>query len=194
MTETRAEKRVCLGAFAGAHGVKGAAKIRTFTAEESGVAAYGPLTTEDGARRFALRFVRALKPGLALVTAPEIRTREEAEALAGIRLYAPRAALPQVDDPDEFYLEDLVGLAAFDTDGETVGRITGVHNFGAGDLIEIARPSGGPALFAPFTKAVAPLVDLAAERMVVDLKALEDVMRPPSDISFTLDSMRQEDA
>lgn len=194
MTKNKNEQRVCLGAFAGAHGVTGAAKVRTFTQEQAGVAAYGPLTTEDGARRFTLRFVRALKPGFALVTAPEIRDREDAAALAGVRLYAPRAALPAIEDPDEFYLEDLVGLDAEDSDGAALGRVAGVHNFGAGDLVEIARSAGGPALFAPFTKAVAPVVDLPGGRLVVDLKALEEVMRTPQDISFTLDAMRQEDA
>jgi 16S rRNA processing protein RimM len=183
-------RRVCLGAFAGAHGVKGAAKVRAFTASEDGVAAYGPVESEDGARRFTLDFIRVLRPGLAIVRAPEITSREDAAALAGVRFYVPRAALPPAEG-DDFYMEDLVGLAVVDAAGAAQGRIAGVHNFGAGDILEIAGRPGHPAsFFAPFTRAAFPSIDLARGVAVIAAEALggED------DGALVAEAMRQEDA
>lgn len=167
--------RICLGAFAGAHGVKGEIKVKTFTALEDAVAAYGPVESEDGARRFTLTFIRTLKPALALVSAPEIGGREEAAALTGMRLYVDRTRLP---DPgaDEFYVEDLVGLAALDDGGRALGRIAAVHNFGAGDILEITdagAKKGG--LLVPFTRAAVPTVDLAGGRVVITAAALAEI-------------------
>ncbi len=183
-------RRVCLGAFAGAHGVKGAARVRAFTASEDGVCAYGPVESEDGGRRFTLDFIRVLKPGLGVVTAPEIASREDAEALAGVRFYVPRAALPLAGD-DDFYMEDLVGLAVVGANGEPQGRIAGVHNFGAGDILEIAgRPGGEGALFAPFTRAAFPVIDL-------DRGLIVAAAGTPGDedaVALVPDAMRQEDA
>lgn len=164
-------RRVCLGAFAGAHGVTGEAKVKTFTEAPAGIAAYGPVTSEDGKRSFRLKFVRALKPDLALVTAPEIASREDAAALAGTRLYVARAKLPPTGE-DEFYLEDLVGLAAFDEAGTELGRVVAVHNFGAGDLIEVK--GSGRTLFVPFTHEAAPETDLAKGRIVIARAALDE--------------------
>ncbi len=183
-------RRVCLGAFAGAHGVKGAAKVRAFTQSEDGVAAYGPVESEDGARRFTLDFIRVLRPGLAVVSAPEIASREDAASLAGVRFYAPRAALPPADE-DDFYMEDLVGLAVVDENGVAQGKIAGVHNFGAGDILEITERPGHPgALFAPFTKLAFPVIDLDRGVAVAAMEALggED------DAALVAEAMRQEDA
>lgn len=140
--KSRSAIRICLGAFAGAHGVKGETKVKTFTAAPENIAAYGPVTSEDGKRRFTLKFLRALKPGLALVTAPEIASREDAEALKGVKFYVAREALPAASE-DEFYIEDLVGLAAFTEGGAPLGAVVAVHNFGAGDIVEIARAPEG---------------------------------------------------
>lgn len=183
-------RRVCLGAFAGAHGVKGAAKVRTFTENEDGVAAYGPVESEDGARRFTLDFIRVLRPGIAVVSAPEIESREDAASLSGVRFYVPRAALPPAGD-DDFYMEDLVGLQVIDHRGAVQGRIAGVHNFGAGDILEIAdRPAAAPALFAPFTKAAFPVIDLARGFAVAGAEALG----AEADAALVAEAMRQEDA
>jgi 16S rRNA processing protein RimM len=152
-------KRVCLGAIAGAHGVKGAVKVKTFTERPEDVGAYGPLMSEDGRRRFTLKVLQRLKDDVVLATAPEILTREEAMALAGTRLYVDRARLPALAEADEFYIEDLVGLEARDLAGARIGRVAAVHNFGAGDVIEIAR-DGAVACFAPFTRAAAPHLDI----------------------------------
>lgn len=168
-------RRICLGAFAGAHGVRGEAKVKAFTQSEHGVADYGPVESEDGGRRFTLKFIRRLKPGLALVSAPEIRSREDAAALAGTRFFVDRAALPDAGD-DEFYIEDLVGLDAEDDRNAPIGRIIAVHNFGAGDVLELEAASGRQGgLLVPFTRAAVPCIDIGARRVVIARAALDEI-------------------
>ena len=156
---------VCVGAVAGAFGVHGEARVKSFCAEPEAIAEYGPLVTEDGARRFAIRLIRPVKEGFA-ARLSGVETREQAEALKGTRLYVPRERLPQ-PEAEEFYHADLIGLAAVDTGGAPIGRVAAVHDFGAGDVIEIDR-GGGKTVMIPFTRAVVPEVDLAAGRLVVD--------------------------
>ncbi len=185
--------RVCLGAFAGAHGVKGAAKVRTFTQTERAVAEYGPVQSEDGARRFTLSFIRVLRPGIAIVSAPEIASREDAAALAGVRLYVDRAALPAAG-ADEFYMDDLVGLAVVDQAGGRLGVIVGVHNFGAGDLVEIGELPGRPGtVFAPFTRAAFPDIDLRRGVAIAGAEALSGD-DGAAEAGLVAEAMRQEDA
>ena len=176
-------KRVCLGAFAGAHGVKGDTLVKTFTETPKNVATYGPVETEDGARSFAFQFLREHKPGFVIVRAPEITSREDAAALKGVRFYVNRAALPEPDE-DEFYLDDLVGLRAQDETGADAGRVAVVHNFGAGDLIELGDiPGVAGARIVAFTKAAAPIVDLAGGRITILRAAIEamDAASEPDD-------------
>lgn len=183
--------RVCLGAFAGAHGIRGDAKVRAFTQAEQAVAGYGPVETEDRKRRFTLSFVRVLRPGLAVVSAPEIASREDAAALAGSRFYVDRGALPAPDGEDEFYMEDLVGLAVIDAAGAAIGRIAGVHNFGAGDVVEIGERPGNPgSIFAPFTRAAFPAIDLARGVAI----AGPDLSADGGEAGLVTEAMRQEDA
>ena len=166
----RAEYRVCVGAIAGAFGVQGEARVKSFCADPEAIASYGPLWTEDGARSFKLRITRPVKEGLA-VRLSGVATREEAEALRGTRLYADRARLPSLPD-DEFYHADLIGLPVYDTGGVQVGRVQSVHDHGAGDVLEIALPPAaghGKSVLIPFTRAVVPTVDLTAGRIVADL-------------------------
>ncbi|MBL4619619.1 MAG: 16S rRNA processing protein RimM [Marinicaulis sp.] len=166
------ENRVCIGAFAGAHGVKGAALIKTFTQSPENIAAYGPAKTEDGARSFTFRFIRTGKPGFVIVSAPEISNREDAQALKGKRLYVGRSQLPPPDE-DEFYHQDLIGLDAIDENGEPIGFVKAVYNFGAGDLIELDHIPGIKGMrVAPFTKASIPKIDLAAGQVTVMREAI----------------------
>jgi 16S rRNA processing protein RimM len=154
---------VCVGAIAGAFGVGGEARIKSFCADGRAIGDYGPLQTEDG-RRFTVRIAREIKGGFA-ARLSGVSTREEAEALRGTRLYAPRDRLPSLPE-DEFYHADLLGLEVVDTGGAVLGRVRAIHDFGAGDVIEVA---GGRELMLPFTRAVVPTVDLAARRLVADL-------------------------
>ena len=156
-------KRVCLGVFVGAHGVKGAAKVKTFTETPRDIAAYGPVQSEDGVRVFSLKFIRDDKPGVVLVTAPEIQSREDAMALSGTKLFVDRNALPSPHDEDEFYHDDLIGAQAVAGNGRALGEIVGVYDFGAGDVIELANiPGLKGARFVPFTRSAIPTIDLEA--------------------------------
>jgi 16S rRNA processing protein RimM len=159
--------RVCVGSIAGAFGVQGEVRLKSFCAVPEDIAAYAPLWTEDGARSFAVTLVRPLQ-GAFGARLSGVRTKEEADALRGTALYADRARLPNLGD-DEFYHADLIGLAAVDPGGVEIGRVTAVHNHGAGDLLEIAAPGRKSALLLPFTRANVPTVDLALGRLIADL-------------------------
>lgn len=158
--------RICVGAIAGSFGVSGEVRLKSFCAEPEAIADYGPLHTEDGARSFTVTLTRPVAGGLG-ARVSGIATKEQADALKGVSLYVDRARLPGLPD-DEFYHSDLIGMEARDTGGLLLGRVTAVHNHGAGDLLEI-EGGGRKALLLPFTLAVVPTVDLAAGRIVVDL-------------------------
>jgi 16S rRNA processing protein RimM len=157
---------ICIARIGAAHGVRGAVKLWTFTDDPLAVKSYGPLTTKDGARQFEVTQAREAKDHL-VATLKGITTREEAERLNGIELYVAREQLPATDD-DEYYHADLIGLAAVNAANEPLGRVIAIHNFGAGDIIEIAPPQG-TSLLLPFTNAVVPTVDFAAGRVVIEL-------------------------
>jgi len=140
-------------------------RIKSFTEEPEDVARYGPLTDETGVRRFELRLIGAAK-GVVVARLSGIVDRNQAEALRGLRLYLPRSALPQTED-EEYYHADLIGLEAVLGDGTPVGQVRAIHDFGAGDTLELARP-GAPPVMVPFTRAVVPSVELAAGRLVLD--------------------------
>ena len=159
------ENRICVGVVTGAHGVRGAVRVKSFTAEPRDVARYGPLEDESGERRFRLRLAGSAK-GVVVAKVSGIDDRDKAEALRGLRLYLPRAALPPPGE-DEYYHADLIGLEATLGDGTPLGRVRAVYDFGAGDTLEIVRPEGPPVM-APFTRAVVPVVDLAAGTLVLD--------------------------
>jgi 16S rRNA processing protein RimM len=157
---------ICVARIGAAHGVRGAVKLWTFTEDPLAVKRYGPLTTKDGARQFEVTHVREAKDHL-VATIKGVATREDAERLNGIELYIAREKLPVTRD-DEYYHADLIGLAAVNAANEPLGRVVAIHNFGAGDIIEIA-PAQGPTMLLPFTNAVVPTVDLKGGRVVIEL-------------------------
>lgn len=169
--------RVCVGVVVGAHGVRGALRIKPFTEQPDGIAAYGPVEDEAGARRLRLKVLGTAK-GIVTATAQGVADRDAAEALTGTRLYVPRDRLPP-PEPDEFYHSDLVGLAAQREDGTPFGTVRAVFDFGAGDVIELALADGRVEML-PFTKAVVPVVDLAAGRLVVSPPEVTEA-RPPAE-------------
>lgn len=162
------ETSICLGAIVAAHGVKGLVKVACFTAAPRDIAAYGPLTDERGQRTFKLELVGPSKGGV-IARLAGISDRDAAEALKGTRLYVPRSALPATHG-DEWYVGDLEGLRAEAPDGTAIGRVKSVANYGAGDVVEIARP-GGPDLLLAFTQQTVPVVDIAGGRIVVEVPA-----------------------
>ena len=160
--------RICVGAIAGSFGVQGEVRLKSFCTDPEAIADYGPLWTEDGARSFDVRLTRSSVSGGVGARLSGVVTKEQADALKGVQLYADRARLPSLPD-DEFYHADLIGLVAQDPGGVEIGRVQAIHNHGAGDLLEIFAPGRKSALLVPFTLAVVPTVDLAAGRIVVDL-------------------------
>jgi 16S rRNA processing protein RimM len=158
--------RVCVAQIGAPHGVRGEVRLWTFTVEPMAVARYGPLETEDGQRVFEIEKVRPAK-GHLVARLRGIGDRETAEKLTNTKLFVPRERLPAPQD-DEFYYADLVGLRVEDEDGNEIGAVTAVHNFGAGDILEIQPPEGG-AMMLPFTETGVPEVDIAGGRLVVVL-------------------------
>ena len=157
---------VCVARIGAAHGVRGAVKLWTFTEDPFAVRRYGLLSSKDGKRQFEVATAREARDHL-VATFKGVTTRDEAERLNGIELYIPREKLPATD-ADEYYHTDLIGLAAVTTTGDALGRVLAVHNFGAGDIIEIAPPRG-TTLMLPFSNAVVPEVDIAGGRVVIAL-------------------------
>jgi 16S rRNA processing protein RimM len=158
-------QQICLGVVTGPHGVQGAVRIKSFTEEPEHIAHYGPLMDETGDRHFELRLIGAAK-GVVIAHLSGVQDRDQAEALRGLRLHLPRAALPQTE-AEEYYHADLIGLEAVLGDGTPVGRVRAIYDFGAGDTLEVARPDA-PSVMVPFTRAVVPSVELAAGRLVLD--------------------------
>lgn len=159
--------RICVGAIAGSFGVKGEVRLKSFCSDPEALASYGPLFTEDGKRSFTVKLTRAVAGGLG-ARLSSVETKEQADALRGVSLYVDRTKLPSLPD-DEYYHTDLIGLEVRDTGGVLVGKVVGVHNHGAGDLLEIMGPGMKSALLLPFTHAIIPTVDLSAGRIVADL-------------------------
>ena len=158
--------QICVARIGAAHGVRGAVKLWTFTEDPFAVTRYGPLSTKDGARQFEVAQAREARDHL-VATFKGVTTRDEAERLNGLELYVARDRLPTTDE-DEYYHADLIGLAAVTAANEPLGEVIAIHNFGAGDIIEIAPPAG-TSIMLPFSNAVVPTVDLAARRVVITL-------------------------
>ena len=157
--------RVCLGQIGAAHGVRGEVRLRSFAADPAAIADYGPLETEDG----RVLEIEALRPAKDHFVArlSGIGDRDAAGALTNTKLYVPRERLPRTEDPDEFYHADLIGLAAVDRAGKTLGTVVAIHNFGAGDLIEVRPQAGGSTELVPFDTTHVPEVDVASGKIVV---------------------------
>ncbi len=180
MTETTPD-RVLLAVIGGAHGIKGEVRVRSFTADPEDIGAYGPLTDAKG-RRYTVASARAQK-NVVVVRFKEVADRNAAELLNGTELFVDRAALPE-EGEDEFYQADLVGLVARLVDGTVIGEVVAFHDFGAGDILEIA-PEQGSSVMIPFTEAAVPEVDLDLGFILVEptaaglLPADEDAPREP---------------
>ena len=157
-----AERRVLVGVIGRPHGVHGLVHVTSYTADPAALARYGPLEDQKGAR-YRLEWAGEGRARLTLLSAEgerPVADRATAALLTNRRLYVPREVLPAPGD-EEFYLADLIGLVAFDEAGTALGRVSAVHDYGAGASLEI-----GP-LLVPFTRAAVPEIDLAAGRIIV---------------------------
>jgi 16S rRNA processing protein RimM len=160
------KSRVCVARIGAAHGTRGEVKLWSFTAAPGAVGDYGPLETTDGTQAFE---IEALRPGKDFFVArlKGVTDRSAAERLRNTDLYVARERLPE-PDAEEFYHADLIGLDARDTAGKALGSVVAVHNFGAGDLLEIAPAAGGETVMLPFTAAIVPVIEIANGRIIVD--------------------------
>ena len=159
--------RVIVGTFAGAFGVHGETRLKSFCANPADIAIYTPLYTEDG-RTFPVIVLVGQAANGFIARVEGIRTKEDADALRGVSLYADRSRLPHLPD-DEYYHADLIGLAVHDTGGTLLGVVKSVLNHGAGDLLDIQLAGSSDTVLLPFTLAAVPTVDLKAGRIVADL-------------------------
>jgi 16S rRNA processing protein RimM len=166
--------RICVARIGAAHGTGGEVRLWPFTTRAEAVAAYGPLQTADGTRAFE---IEALRPARDFLVArlKGVTDRTAAERLRNTDLYVPRERLP-VPELEEFYYADLIGLQAEDPTGRPIGGVVAVHNFGAGDILEIAPGSGGDTVMVPFSTAAVPRVEVSIGRIIVDLP--EDLLGP----------------
>ena len=158
--------KVCVGAIAGAFGVKGEVRLKSFCAEPDAIDSYNPLSSEDGTQQFKLKITRAVKNGFA-ARIEGVRFKDQADALRGVRLYADRSMLPDLPD-DEYYHADLIGLTVLDTGGGELGRVKAVLNHGASDLLEITAPGLREPVLLPFTREAVPTVDITQGRIIAD--------------------------
>ncbi len=167
MTDSRATSLVLMGRFGAPHGVRGEIRLQSFAGDPLAIADYGPLTDRSGRKSIVILDLRPQGKDMLVARVDGVRDRDGAQALNGVELFLARDRLP-APEADEFYLADLEGLRAESAVGEEIGRVVAVRNFGAGDILEIAPVGGGETLMFPFTKAVAPIIDLAGGRIVVE--------------------------
>jgi 16S rRNA processing protein RimM len=158
---------ILMGVFGAPQGVRGEIRVKSLTGEPGAIGAYGPLTDKAGARAFAFESLRPLKDGMLVARLAGVSTREAAETLKNVELFARRDQLPPPNE-DEFYYDDLVGLEAVDAAGSPLGRVVSLMNYGAGDVLEISPAQGGETLLLPFTKRVAPRIDFDDGRIVIE--------------------------
>jgi 16S rRNA processing protein RimM len=170
------DDKVCVAQIGAAHGLKGEVRLFSFTQNPEDVGRYGPLATEDGAQLT----IASLRPAGDHFVARfrNVDDRNAAEMLRNMKLYVGREKLPPPDDEETYYHADLIGLSAVYRDGTAFGKIVAVHNFGAGDLLEIAPEGGSVTVLLPFTERTVPEVKIAAQQIVIDPPA-ETEARPP---------------
>lgn len=158
--------RIIVGSLGGAFGVHGDVRLKSFCATPEAIADYTPLVTDQG-RIFATVVLIGQTKGSLIARLDGITTKEQADALRGVDLYADRAQLPHLPD-DEYYHNDLVGLAVFDTGGAEIGRVKAVMNNGAEDMLEVTGAGLRDSALIPFTRKFVPTVDLATGRVIID--------------------------
>jgi 16S rRNA processing protein RimM len=170
-------QRICVAQIGAPHGVRGEVKLWPFTQDPEAVRDYGPLETEDGATRFEIEALRPAKDHL-VVRLKGVNDRNAAERLTNTKLFVARERLPETAADDEFYHADLIGLAVVDGEGKALGSVSAIHNFGAGDLVEVKPVEGNTTVLIPFTDAAVPVVDIAGKRIVVDAAAFAAAATP----------------
>ena len=172
-------QRIFLGQIGAAHGIKGQVRIATHTQDPEAIGSYGPLETDRPGLTIVLTKVR-LQKNVVIAHIKGVSDRSAAEQLNGVSLFVDRDRLPPPEDEDDFYHADLLGLDARLDSGVSIGKVSAVPNFGAGDLIEVRDPQSGDTYLYPFTKAVVPAINIAEGYLtiVVPLDAPEGEEEP----------------
>ncbi|PCH75248.1 MAG: 16S rRNA processing protein RimM [Rhodobacteraceae bacterium] len=160
------DELVCIGVIVGSFGVRGDVRVKSFCATPEDIETYSPLLSEDGQKTYSITLNSAVKHGFS-ARLGDVTTKEQADALHGVRLFTTRDRLPSLPD-DEYYYTDLIGLKVLDTGGAELGVVKDVVNHGAGDLLEVHGPALKTSVLLPFTLVSVPTVDLAAGRIIVD--------------------------
>jgi len=159
-------ERICVAQIGGAHGTRGEVRLKSFTADPMAVMDYGVLETEDRTATFEIESLRPAKSHW-VAQLRGVRDRNAAERLANVKPFVPRDRLPAAET-DEFYHADLIGLAAVTTDGRVLGTVVAIHDFGAGDILELRQEGKRDTVMLPFTTATVPVIDVAGRRIVID--------------------------
>ena len=158
--------RLIVGTLSGSFGVQGEVRLKSFCADPAAIADYTPLYTEDGRSFSQIILTGQLKNGFS-VRLDGVVSKEDADALRNVSLFADRDKMPALSD-DEYYYADLIGLNVLDTGGNKLGKVKNVMDHGAGDLLEVIVPGSSDTVLVPFTQAVVPTVDLATGRIIAD--------------------------
>jgi 16S rRNA processing protein RimM len=166
---TGTSREILVGVFGAPHGVRGEVRLKSYTADPAAIRTYGPLLDASGTRRFVIEALRPTGKDMFVARVKGVSDRESAEALNGTQLFVARDVLPAPEE-EEFYYADLIGLRVDSEHGEVLGSVIALHNFGAGDILEIAPPPDAAdkttAMLA-FTRALVPIVDVPGRRIVV---------------------------
>lgn len=180
MSTPQTSPLILVGVFGAAHGVRGEIRLKSFTEDPAAIADYAPLSDEQGRRVFAIKTMRHVKDDIFVARIEGVNDRNAAEALTNLRLFVPRDRLPAAEE-GEYYHHDLIGLDAVTQDGERIGTVAGVENFGAGDILEIEAMQGGETMLVPFNDDFVPEVDLAGRRVVVVPPVMIEGEKPESE-------------
>lgn len=156
----RPTDHVVIAVVGAPHGLRGDVRIKSYTEDPMAIGDYGPLRGGDG-KTYLVKALRPVKDDLVIARIDGVNDRTLAESLTNLELSVARTQLPAVEDEDEFYHADLIGLSVVDDSGEAIGHVVGLMNFGAGDMLDIKLKRPGPTALLPFTKAFVPAIDLA---------------------------------
>ena len=158
--------RILMGTIGAAHGIKGEVRITSHTQDPEAIAEYGPLETDRPGLVITIESAR-LQKNVLVARLKGVRDRNAAELLNGVGLYVDRARLPEIEDEDDFYHADLIGLDARLESGVSIGAVSAIYDHGAGDILEVRDPRSGDTYLYPFTKAVVPTIRIAEGYLII---------------------------
>lgn len=158
--------RILMGTIGAAHGIKGEVRIASHTQDPEAIADYGPLDTNRPGLTITIEQARLQKTVL-IARLKGIRDRNAAELLNGVELYVDRSRLPEIEDDDDFYHADLIGMDARLENGVSIGAVSAIYDHGAGDILEVRDPRSGDTFLYPFTRAVVPTIEISQGFLII---------------------------